>query len=308
MSPRFNIGQVGSSLKAAGQRFAFGLLIATAFAVMVIGKADTILVERARSLVVDIVTPMLNVLSKPVAAFNDVIADVHEISNLRSELRRLREENARLLTWQNVAQQLESENNALRSFLNFRYGPQASFVTARVVGDSGSAFVRSMLLNAGKEDGIKGGQAVMTADGLVGRIAEVGDNSARVLLLTDLNSRIPVILERSRERAILAGDNSRQPRLAFVPSDVRPEPGERVVTSGHGGTYPAGLPVGVVSGISDGIVRIQPLVEWNRLEFVRVVDFGIAGALPSLPSLPPPPRSTRGQSLPPGGPLGGHTP
>lgn len=307
MSPRFNIGQIGSSLKAVGQRFAFGLLVATAFAVMVIGKADTILVERARSLVVDIVAPVLNVLSKPVGAVNEVIADINEISNLRSELRRLREENARLLTWQNVAQQLESENNALRSFLNFRFGAQASFVTARVVGDSGSAFVRSMLLNTGKADGIKGGQAVMTADGLVGRIAEVGESSARVLLLTDLNSRIPVILERSRERAILAGDNSRQPRLSFMPTDVRAEPGERVVTSGHGGTYPAGLPVGVVSGISDGIVRIQPLVEWNRLEFVRVVDFGIAGALPSLPSLPPPRAVRGGQSLPQSG-APGHAP
>ncbi|MEO8559145.1 MAG: rod shape-determining protein MreC [Rhodospirillales bacterium] len=294
MAARISIGQVASSLRSAAQRFAFVLLVLGAFGIMVIGKADTVIVERIRSAVGDIITPVLNVLSRPVQTVNDLMADAQDLATLRTELTRLREENARLLAWQNVAQRLEAENKALRSFMNYQTGPQATFITARVVGDAGSAFVRSMLLSAGARDGVKSGQAVMTADGLAGRITEVGDGSARVLLITDINSRIPVLVERTRDRAILAGDNSRQPLLNFLPFGVQPQIGDRIVTSGHGGTYPAGLPVGVVSGIADnGTVRVEPLVDWSRLEFVRVVDFGISGVLPPLPAIPPPRRGAQ---------------
>ncbi|MDF3072999.1 MAG: mreC [Alphaproteobacteria bacterium] len=290
------VGQLAVSLKGLAQRFAFGLLVLTAFAVMVIGKADTVIIERVRSAVVDIAAPVLAVVSRPVQTVNDAVAEVEDLIAMREELTRLREENARLLSWQNVAQRLEAENKALRSFFAFSSGPQATFITARVVGDAGSAFVRSMLLNAGARQGVRNGQAVMTADGLAGRITEVGETSARVLLINDINSRIPVLVERTRERAVLAGDNSRQARLTLMPPGMTVEAGDRVVTSGHGGTYPAGLPVGVVASVSEKAVRIEPLVDWNRLEFVRVVDFGIAGILPPQPSLVPLPR--RGAQAP----------
>lgn len=285
-----NVGQLAVSLKGLAQRFAFGMLIVAAFAVMVIGKADTIIIERVRSAVVDITAPILNVVSRPVQSVNDAMAEVEDVLEMREELARLREENARLMSWQSVAQRLEAENKALRSFFAFSSGPQATFITARVVGDAGSAFVRSMLLNAGARDGVKNGQAVMTADGLAGRITEVGETSARVLLITDINSRIPVLVERTRDRAVLAGDNSRQPRLTLMPPGISVEAGDRIVTSGHGGTYPAGLPVGVVASVGEKAVRIEPLVDWHRLEFVRVVDFGIAGILPPQPPIVPPPR------------------
>lgn len=292
-----NVGQLAVSLKGLAQRFAFGMLVLAAFAVMVIGKADTIIIERVRSAVVDITAPILNVVSRPVQSINDAMAEVENVLAMREELARLREENARLMSWQSVAQRLEAENKALRSFFAFSSGPQATFITARVVGDAGSAFVRSMLLNAGARDGVKNGQAVMTADGLAGRITEVGETSARVLLITDINSRIPVLVERTRDRAVLAGDNSRQPRLTLMQPGMSVEAGDRIVTSGHGGTYPAGLPVGVVASVSEKSIRIEPLVDWNRLEFVRVVDFGIAGILPPQPPIVPPPR--RGATLPP---------
>jgi rod shape-determining protein MreC len=292
-----NVGQMAVSLKGLAQRFAFALLVLAAFAVMVIGKADTIIIERVRSAVVDIAAPVLNVVSRPVQSVNEAVAEVEDLIAMREELARLREENARLMSWQSVAQRLEAENKALRSFFAFSSGPQATFITARVVGDAGSAFVRSMLLNAGAREGVRNGQAVMTADGLAGRITEVGETSARVLLISDINSRILVLVERTRERAVLAGDNSRQPRLTLMPPGMTVEAGDRIVTSGHGGTYPAGLPVGVVASVGEKAVRIEPLVDWNRLEYVRVVDFGIAGILPPMPPIVPPPR--RGAALPP---------
>ena len=102
-----------------------------------------------------------------------------------------------------------------------------------------------------------------------------------MLLLTDLNSRIPVVVELTRVPAILAGDNSDHPRLAFTPVNALFEPGERIVTSGHGGMLPPGLPVGEVVSTAAGVARIRPYVNWSALEYLRVLDFTLPGVLPA---------------------------
>jgi len=95
--------------------------------------------------------------------------------------------------------------------------------------------------------------------------------SARVLLITDLNSRIPVVSEKGRVRAILSGDNSAQPKLAFLPPNARLNLGDRIVTSGHGGVFPAGLPVGTISSVDDGVISVSPFAEFDLLEYVRII-------------------------------------
>jgi rod shape-determining protein MreC len=124
----------------------------------------------------------------------------------------------------------------------------------------------------------------LTGDGLAGRIAEVGRRSARVLLLTDINSRVPVLVERTRDRAILAGDNSNHPQLLYLKPRAELRVGDRVVTSGDGGVFPAGLPVGVVDSIEDGVVGIAPFVDWDRMEYLRIVDYALGGILTDEPA------------------------
>jgi rod shape-determining protein MreC len=87
-----------------------------------------------------------------------------------------------------------------------------------------------------------------------------------------------VLLESSRGRAVLAGDNEDRPSLQYLPPTVAPSPGERIVTSGDGGVFPPGLPVGVVAS-ADGTVRVRPFVELGRLQYLRLVDFGLRGVL-----------------------------
>jgi rod shape-determining protein MreC len=279
------------------QRFSLALLVAAAAGTMLIGKADTVLLERVRAAALDLVTPLLEAISRPVATINELIADVEDLANLRAENARLREENTRLLAWQSVARRLEVENAELRGLLNFKEGPQATFITARVVGDSGSAFVRSMLLNVGRNAGVTSGQAVVTGEGLIGRITEVGDGWSRVLLLSDLSFRLPVLIERTRERAILTGDNSPLPKLGMIQSVAGIQPGDRIITSGHGGSFPVGIPVGVVVTTADGGIRVKPLGDVVRLEFVRVIDYGITG----LVTGPAPPPEMFGPPAPPPG-------
>ena len=141
-----------------------------------------------------------------------------------------------------------------------------------MIADSGSPFRQSVLLNVGSgRDGIRDGWAVTDGLGLVGRVSGVGQRSSRVLLLTDAASRVPVTIQPSGQRAMLIGDNTPLPTLDFieVPEEVRP--GDRVVSSGDGDVFPAGLLVGQVVQTRDGRLRLRLSADYERLEFLRVL-------------------------------------
>jgi rod shape-determining protein MreC len=268
-----------SPLRALVHRLTLVLVVAGAFGLMVLGRTDGPLVAQARSMVSDAVAPILAVLSQPVRAVEGLFDNLEELVDLRAENARLRIERARLAEWQTIAQRLDAENRQLRNLLHLVPDPKTSFISARVVGDHTGAFVREVLIAAGSKVGVRKGQAAMTGDGLAGRVAEVGSRSARVLLLTDINSRIPVLVERSRDRAILAGDNSNRPQLLYLKPGTTIQTGDRVVTSGDGGIFPPGLPVGVVDSIADGVVTVAPFVDWDHMEFLQIVDYGLPGIL-----------------------------
>ena len=252
--------RLASPLKVLAQRFTFLVLVGAAVGLMVLGKAEAPLIERARTAVTDAFVPILDALSRPVATVTEMADQVAALSDVHAENARLREENERLLHWQSVARKLELENRSLRDMLKFVPEEAVSFVSARVVADAGGSFVRSVLVLAGNRDGVAKGQVALTGDGLVGRVGDTGERAARVLLLTDLNSQVPVILESSRERGILAGDNSDRPKLTHLAISAKPQIGDRVMTSGHGGVFPAGLPVGVVVAVGEGGARVKPFV------------------------------------------------
>lgn len=269
------------TVSALFRRFKLAALILVAFALMLIGKADAVLVERVSTTLTDAVAPMMRVLSRPASAISQGLEEVRELARLREENTLLRAENARLKHWQMVARNLDAENVQLRNLLNLPAPPQQSFVTARVVGDTGGAFAHSFLVAVGRQQGVRKGSAVMTADGLIGRVAQVGFRSARILLITDINSRLPVQVESTRVRALLVGDNTEEPVLSFIGNNAVIRPGDRIVTSGHGRAFPPGLPVGVVTSVDaeNGTVRMQPFVDRNRVEYVRIVDWGLDGIL-----------------------------
>ncbi len=279
-------GQVGrfSALRLFLQKFAFLALAAVAFAFMLLGKADTVLVERIRATVVDAAAPVLDVMSKPAETVAAVFTNLRELTAIRAENDRLERENDRLMRWQAVARQLEAENEALKNLLHYVPAPHATTISARVVADTGGTFARSLVVLAGKRDGVRKGQSVMSGEGLVGTVAEAGIRSSRVLLLTDINSRIPVLLEESRVRAILTGDNQDRPQLRFIKSQGSVVPGDRVVTSGDASVFPEGVPIGVVASVDEKLgIRVELFVEQDRLEVVRIADFGLDGILPEQP-------------------------
>jgi len=265
--------------KGIAHRFVYLGLVLAAFGLMLLGKADNVLVERFRAAVSDAVAPVLEVLSSPIDATVHGVEEVKGLAALHSENNRLREERDRLLAWQTVARQLEAENAALRSLLRFEPGPETRFIAARVIADTGGAFAHSLLVNAGRDGGVDKGQAVVTGEGLVGRVAGAAERSARVLLITDLNSRLPVVAGPARTRAILAGDNTERPKLIHLVPEAALSPGDRVVTSGHAGAFPPGLPIGIVSSVGEGSISVEPFVDRSRIDYVRIIDYGLSGIL-----------------------------
>jgi len=253
------------------------VLIVAAFAVMLLGKADALLAERARMGLADTLAPLYALVADPLDRLRGTIADIDGLWSLRADNLRLREENENLRRWHSVALALDAENTALKANLRWIPDPAPSYLTARVIADAGGVYARAVLLAIGPESGLTRGQIALDANGLVGRVTELGARSARILLITDLNSRIPVTLENSRARAILVGTNGARPRLMYWPEGVTPAEGERVVTSAEAGAFPAGLPVGSVRYNASNVPEVEPAAQLSRLEVVRIFNYGLRG-------------------------------
>ena len=288
--------------RAAIQRVTFPLLVFLSATMVILGKADQVMFESLRVSVTDTVSPALDVLSRPLAALGHLMDRARDFVAVYQDNHRLAEENERLLNWQQAALKLASENARLRELLKLIPDPATTFITARVIANSGGAYVRSLMAYAGSENGVERGQAAVTGEGLVGRVSEVGSRAARVLLVTDLNSRVPVIVEGPQQRALLTGDNSERPCLRYLDARSEIKVGDRVVTSGQGGVFPPGLPVGVVASLDGEAPRVEPYVELSRVEYLRIVDYGLADGLPK----PVPIASRSGRRVEPlaGAPLG----
>lgn len=264
--------RVGLLLRAAAERFGLVLLLLLALLLVLLGKADLKLAAYLGNAGRDAVVPVLGALTRPVAALRQGADQLGGMLALEEANARLRLENRRLLVWQAEAARLAVENGSLRQVLKMPAVEEARlWTTVRIVADPGGPFVRTLLIDAGADRGIETGMAVVEESGMLGRVVAVGQRSARVLLITDLNSKVPVITERSRDQAVLEGTNDRRPELRFPPMNPSFSLGDRVLTSGRGGVLPAGLLIGEIAEIRDQHIVVRPFVDWDRLDYVAVL-------------------------------------
>ena len=221
------------------------------------------------------ISPGLALLSKPIRATESLIANYKDRSRAVEENKALKEE---LYSLRADKQRSEVMAMKLRSFeqilgVNSSWDLPVKKIAARAVSEVDGPFVRSALINAGRNKGIKKGHPVMTVDGLYGHVLRAGTGSSRVLQLGDLNSRISVMSVRSEARAILSGDNSELPRLAFVEDRADWRVGDRVMTSGDDGVLPRGLPVGTVKTDKAGAFVVALNITGKNIDWVWVYPF-----------------------------------
>ena len=253
------------------RRMLTAVLIFMLLGIFLVWRIDSPRVERFRAAVTDRFVPNLTWAMAPVTGTMNLLNDFQSYQRLAAQNKELRSELRRMQAWKEAALQLEQENARLLDLNNVRLDPRLTYITGVVLADSGSPFRQSVLLNVGARDGLVDGWATMDGIGLVGRISGVADNTARLILLTDASSRVPATIQPSGQRIIVSGDNSSAPLVDFFEDSDQIRPGHRVVSSGDGGVFPAGLLIGQVAADPSGTLRVRLAADYQRLEFLRVL-------------------------------------
>ncbi len=228
--------------------------------------------DSARSAVSDAFAPSLSLVGLPFHHIAIFFRDVTSLAQLQADNLRLDQENIKLREWYQTAILLDSENKSLRELLNLEADPTYEHISARVVSDAGNTYVRSLLVLAGSNHGVVKGAAVLSGGGLAGRVIEVGEKTSRILLATDINLRVPVVVEDTGQHAVMAGTNRRYPKLIHLSQDSEILKGARLITSGYGGAYPHGLSVGKVIIDSNGVMGVDLFSNFDRMQIVRILQ------------------------------------
>jgi rod shape-determining protein MreC len=291
------------------------LAVAAVLAIIVVllGRTQSGLFERARAQLTDWMSPALKLVHEPVEATNRWMSGVSDFFRVYQENVRLKEENIRLRQWQTAAVLMDERVKRYQLLLHAVPDPALSSVVARVIGRASRPFDQTVVLDAGKRNGVKPGQAVVDARGMIGRIFLAGEHTAWVVLITDLNSRIPVTIKPGNAQAILAGDNSSTPRLEDFSQYAPLKAGDSIVTSGDGGILPAGLALGTLVQTPSGL-RVLLQADPQNVDDVEVLDYkapieplpaasvnDLPVAAAGLPPAAPPPD--QGAATPPLQPL-----
>jgi len=269
--------RVSDKARIRQRRIIHGVLIFLSFSLMFLGKADLSALRNIRMGSSDFLAPFIDFVSAPIRGIETMVEGVRTVASLRAENVRLQGENDLLKRWRRRAEILESENRQLRSVTGAAAVKNRIQITARAVTAPGGGFAHTVLIAIGGEEGIVRGNPVVTADGLVGIVIDVGRAYARVLMISDINARIPVILSSSSWPGLSVGQNGQFLDLQFLPDEATPKIGELVLTSGHGGVLPNGLAVGRVDQIKDGKIRVRPAVDLRNLSYVSVLTGGLDG-------------------------------
>ena len=248
--------------------------------------------------------PVSGALATPVRWGGTVADNVSAYFFAMSENRRLRAELQVARGWRDRAVQLQDVNERYRILLGLKTDPPLPMVAGRAVTESHGPFANSRLINVGSERGVAIGNPALSENGLLGRIVGVTQGASRVLLLTDVASRTPVLIDRTNARAILTGDGGPSPRLDYLRGRDPVVQNDLVLTSGDGGVLPRGLPVGrAVKGL-DGHWRVRLGSDASAIDFVRILLFQDfrqlinAKALDKGPPPPPAANASDPQALP----------
>ena len=267
-----------SYIRILAKKFAIVILVISAFAMMLLNKTESLIIEKTSSMATDMISPMVDFLVVPARLVAGVYDYFGELKEVYKDNQNMKEENKKLLNMYDRMKVLEVENKLLANLLNYVAPPEAKFVTARIIAEEGDAFSHSMIAYTGDEN-VKKGQIALSDKGVVGRVDKVGKRYVKIILITDINSKIPVMVEKSRVRGILSGDNSTMPKLIFIPLDATVNVGDRIVTSGVAGVFPAGLPIGKVVKVSKGEIVVKPFSSLEQLEYIKLVNYRLEGIL-----------------------------
>tara|TARA_B100000029_G_scaffold341559_1_gene333828 strand:+ start:2077 stop:2931 length:855 start_codon:yes stop_codon:yes gene_type:complete len=256
--------------KGTKQKFSLFVLVIVSVLLLYVETIETKPLNYVRSFIKDVIYRGSFVVAAPSKVFGNFTNFVGEHINLYSNYNELKKENEELKN--NISQSdfLELENTQLRQLIDEQVTSDSNLVSARVMLDKQSPYLNSFIINIGSNKKIKNGMAVLHGKNFIGRIVDVNFFSSRVLLVTDLNSKIPVIIEPSAHHAILTGHGENvEPSLAYLPRVHTLKNDDKVYTSGKEGIFPAGIPIGQIKVIK-GQIKVLLFSDLNQITFVNI--------------------------------------
>tara|TARA_B100000029_G_scaffold451410_1_gene475974 strand:+ start:1554 stop:2399 length:846 start_codon:yes stop_codon:yes gene_type:complete len=255
--------------KGTKQRFSLFALVIISVSLIFLESIELKPLNYFRSLVKDIIYKGSETVSMPSKGFNKLNNFFKSHFNLYEEHTELKKDYENLKNSVTKSDFLELENSQLRKLIEEQTSSPFNFLSARIMLDKQSMYLNSFIINAGSNKDIKNGMAVLHGENFIGRIVDVNFFSSRVLLISDLNSKIPVITEPSGYHAILSGKGDNEPNLEYLPENYNIQDGEKVYTSGKEGIFSPGIPVGEVK-IKDGFIKVILFSDLNQITFVNI--------------------------------------
>ncbi len=255
--------------KGTKQRFSLFVLIILSIIFLFAETIETKPLNYLRSFIKDTIYRGSLVVSIPFKNFNNIFENINKHMNLYNNYNKLKVENDELKNNISKSDFLELENAQLRKLIEEQVSSLSNLVSARIMLDKQSPYLNSLIINIGSNKNIKNGMAVLDGKNFIGRIVDVNFFSSRILLVADLNSKIPVISEPSAHHAILTGHGKNALSLEYLPENHNIKDGDKVYTSGKEGIFSPGIPVGIVK-IEKNIVTVSLFSDLSQITFVNV--------------------------------------
>ena len=255
--------------KGTKQKFSLFILILISIILIFIESIENKPINLVRSLIKDAIYRGSVVTAAPGRTLNNINKFFSEHINLYENYDQLKEENKKLRSRSNKSEFLELENSQLRILINEQVASSKNLVSARVMLDKKSPYLNSFIINIGNNKNIKNGMAVLNGNNFIGRIVDVNYFSSRILLISDFNSKIPVLIKPSASHAILSGHGNKKPTLEYLPENHKIQDGDKIFTSGKGGIFIPGMPIGEVK-IEDNLIKVITFANLDQITFVNI--------------------------------------
>jgi len=255
------------------RRLILTLVVLSAFALVFLNKAEDAYVNKSQDVVSRVLNPIIRVLQLPADGLYFTYEKIKDIVLVYNENRLLKEKTRQFDEMQNTLSALQIENELLSEMLVYKAPPEATFVTAKIVANEGDGFSHSLIAYVPDKQVVQKGQVVLYRNALIGRVDAVRGSYVRVMLISDISSKIPVVIERTREKGILSGDNTQILHLLFTASNADIKKGDKVVTSAIGGMFPSDLIIGYVLNVGETDISVVPLHDISKAEYIQIVQY-----------------------------------
>ncbi|MFZ9180792.1 MAG: rod shape-determining protein MreC [Rickettsiales bacterium] len=240
---------------------------------LITSKVNKEYTNKINEVFINISSPIVSIISFPINTSFDLVVNFNQLVLAKKENEKLKSELLKLQNYYISSLGIHQENKELRNALNFVKSKTENYKIARIIGISNKIFDNKILIDSGQDRGIREGQIVTGDRAVIGRVAEVFGDKSRILLLTDSNSRIPIIASRTRNRGIISGNNSGLMEILYLPKNHQINLGDKIFTSSDGDVIPPGLLVGIVKRIDKNSVYVAPIENIGSLNIVSIIDY-----------------------------------